>query len=222
MVNILRLAKNLYCDEFAVWIMKQHSSGMERTLTGVPVVFGSLNQAGDFASDFDEASRLGITAPVFTSHLTAKRINKLGGSSVFRIGAIPFDDCLVMTIRYQKGKTMAIWLADASDPDLWSAVDNLRTTGEAGFSFVSGDLVWFSPYRTQDIGASLDVYRQALGRSPNGFMPRAAALIASKAMSSFTSSMLQGVDVTYAQVSILGTAQVQAAARAMGATVLQL
>ncbi|AQH00432.1 hypothetical protein A9R05_15640 [Burkholderia sp. KK1] len=188
---------------------------------GIPLVFGYLRQASDFASEFSEAAKLTPTAPVFTGGLTNKRIKKLKGSSVFRVGAIPFDDCLVMTLRFQKGELLYVWLADASDSDFWSAIDRMRSTGEAGFSFSSEEQVWFSPYRTRDSASELEIYRQALGRAPNGFVLRAATLISSGALSFLTTSMLPGYEVKHAQACVLGTPQVESAAQALGATTLQ-
>ncbi|MDR5768108.1 MULTISPECIES: hypothetical protein [unclassified Caballeronia] len=183
--------------------------------TGVNI--GSIERAGDYASLYLEAKRLKASAPVFGSSVDPSMLDSLQGASVFRVGAIEFDEITVMTLRMQKGSAQFIWLADAADPEFWTIFDNFKKTGQAGFAFRSGlsDL-WFMPYRTKDVGTTaIDQYRRKVDGGDKGFVQLATVLIARQLISFAAASMIPSVPAEFKQVNILATRRVKSVVRTL-------
>ncbi|BBU30256.1 hypothetical protein BTHE68_39900 [Burkholderia sp. THE68] len=171
---------------------------------------GSLERASDYASVFDEAVKLDASAPVFGAWVDPSLLDGLEGKSVFRVGAIRFDEIVVMTMRMQKGRCQFIWLADAADPEFWAAMDEFRKAGQAGFAFrPSPNDLWFIPYRTDNLGPTvIDPHRAESGREDKGFVQLATVLLARDSISLIATSMIPGVPVEHKQVNVLATRRV--------------
>jgi hypothetical protein len=178
---------------------------------------GTLERASDYVHIYDEAKKLKASAPIFGSAVDGSHLDKLEGESKFRIGAIQFDEIVVMTMRLQKGRGQFIWLADATDPQFWAMVDDFRKTGQAGLGFRSSPSdIWFMPYRTTGAGRSaFDMHRKKNGGKDKGFIELVSVLVSREVISSAAASMIPGLDVEYKMVNVLGTRRAKSAIRAM-------
>ncbi|WP_341318702.1 hypothetical protein WN982_27245 [Paraburkholderia sp. IMGN_8] len=142
--------------------------------------------------------------------------NKLKGLALFRLGSMEIDGCVVLTARVQKGSAQFVWLADATDPDVWSGLDNMRKTGQAGFAFINDEDTWFMQYKIEHPGTAIDRHRRQLGRKDADFLRVAGSLIAHGTIQEMVSSIIPGLTVEHSQINILGTRRVRAAAEALG------
>ena len=181
---------------------------------------GALDRASSYASFSDDAAKMRSATPVFVASIEAGQVDKLKGLALFRMGAIEINDCVVMTARLQKGSAQFIWLADATDPDFWAALDNLRRSGRVGFAFVNGGDTYFMPYKIEQPGTAIDRYRRQLGRKGVNFIAVASSMFKDRTVEQMTSSMIPGLPVECFRVNILSTRRVRAAAEALGGMVV--
>lgn len=76
-----------------------------------------------------------LTCPMDASVLDVLQRQKSGGS--FGYGSIPVDDIRLLTIRLQLGGVQIYWLADATDADVWRAMDKWAKVGFAPHVFLT-------------------------------------------------------------------------------------
>ncbi|CAG9263225.1 hypothetical protein [Paraburkholderia caribensis] len=202
-----------------------YSADSDKTISHLALPLGALDQAGNFARFAREAGELRASAPVFVAPIDdALAEHMVGGRAILRMGAIPLPTGGVMiTIRLQKKDTQFVWVADATDEEVWHALDAFRKTTQAGFGFVSGENVWFLPYETQDDSSILDRFRSEVGRNDRMFIDAAVWLATEdKSLPQIFESMRADIKVKHRRVCILGTTQVKAALAVLGGVTLPL
>ncbi|MGQ7935452.1 hypothetical protein [Paraburkholderia sp. D1E] len=187
-----------------------------RPVEHVALPFGALDRASTYAPFSEDAAKLRSATPVFVTSIETEVVDRLKGLALFRMGGIEVDGCAVVTARIQKGSAQFVWLADATDPDFWSALDTMRKTGRAGFVFINGEDTWFMQYKIEQPGTAIDRYRRQLGRKDVKFLEAAGSLITDGSMKQMASSIIPGLTVEHLQINILATRRVRAAAEALG------
>jgi hypothetical protein len=147
---------------------------------------GELKAARDFMPHLDDARKLRSAAPAFVTTVDPSQfaIHRSGAGS-FRMGAMEFDDCVIVTARLQMGGMQFIWLADASDVEVWRAIDSMQRTKQAAFVFVmeghEGEML-FVPRQLQTPSSGLDRHRREMGRPQGKFLAKVCELISSRAV----------------------------------------
>ncbi|MEX3969718.1 hypothetical protein [Paraburkholderia caribensis] len=191
------------------------------TAVRLPFHVGNLERAGDYADVAKEAAAFRASAPVFVAPIDEATARRMTGRAILRMGAIPLPTGgVMMYIRMQQNDTQYVWLADATDQDVWRAIDALQKTGQAGFAFRSEEALFFLPYETQDTHTILDRFRSEIGRKDRMFVEAATSLIAyGNPVATFT-SMILGVTVNEHRLCILATKRVKAALAAHGVSVV--
>jgi hypothetical protein len=174
------------------------------------VRIGILDRAGNRAQSFKEAAELRASAPVFVAPVDEALMDHMSGRAILRQGAIPLPTGGVMfVIRVQLNDTQFVWLADATDQEVWRALDAFRKMKQAGFEFRSPEQVCFVPYETQDTSDILERFRNEIGRKDRMFIETATALIAYGDPAVTFQSMRPDVKVNHHRVCILGTERVK-------------
>lgn len=192
-----------------------------KTAFRLPFHVGNLERASDYARVSREAAAFRASAPVFVAQIDEAMANRMTGRAVLRTGAIPLPTGgAMMYIRMQQNDTQFVWLADATDQEVWRALDALQKTGQAGFAFRSDESLFFLPYETQDTHTILDRFRSEIGRKDRMFVEAATSLIAYGNPSATFASMIPGVTVNEHRLCILATARVKAALAEQGVLVV--
>lgn len=200
--------------------MISDSSQSSSSIEHAALPLGALDRASSYAPFSGDAAKMRAATPVFVTSIEAGQVDKLKGLALFRMGAVEINDCVVMTARVQKGSAQFVWLADATDPDFWAALDNLRRSGQVGFAFVSGDDTYFMPYKIEQPGTAIDRYRRQVGRKGVNFIEAAGSMFKDGTAEQMASSIIPGLPVEYSKVNILSTRRVRAAAEALGGMVV--
>jgi hypothetical protein len=187
---------------------------------------GELKAARDFMLHLDDARKLRSAAPVFVATVDSSQFaTHRSGRGSFRMGAMEFDDCVIITARLQMGGLQFIWLADASDVEVWRAIDNMQRTRQSAFVFVTdGDdgEMFFVPWQLQTPSSGLDRYRRETERSQGKFLMKARELINSKAVEECAQSVIPGVSLECTRVNLLLTTRLKNALAANGASALMV
>jgi hypothetical protein len=185
---------------------------------------GELRAVRDFTRHLDDARKLRSAAPVFVTTADSSQFaTHRSGRGSFRMGAMEFDDCVIVTARLQMGGVQFIWLADASDVEVWRAIDNMQRTRQAAFVFVmdgNGDDILFLPWQLQTPSSGLDRYRREMERSQGTFLTKARELINSKAVEEGAQSVIPGVSLECTRVNLLLTTKLKNALAANGVSAL--
>lgn len=185
---------------------------------------GELKAVRDFARLLDDAKTLRSAAPVFVTAVDPSQFaTHRSGKGSFRMGVMEFDDVLIITVRLQMGAMQVIWLADASDVEVWRAIDSMQRTRQAGFVFVTdGDdgEVFFVPWQLQTPSSALDRYRREVERSQGKFLEKARELINTKAVEEGAQSVIPGVPLECTRVNLLLTKRLKSALAANGVSAL--
>jgi hypothetical protein len=187
---------------------------------------GELKAARDFMPHLDDARDLRSAAPVFVTTVDSSQFEThRSGAGSFRMGAMEFDDCVIVTARLQMGGMQFIWLADASDDDVWRAIDSMQRTKQAAFVFVpDGDPsdMFFIPWQLPGASGALDRYRRETGRKHGNFLSKARELINSKAVEEGAESVIPGVSLQATRVSLLLTRRLKNALATNGVSALMV
>jgi hypothetical protein len=116
-----------------------------------------------------------------------------------------------------------IWLADASDADVWRAIDSMQRTKQAAFVFVPdgnpGDMSLI-PWSLAGTSNALDCYRRALGSKNGNFVAKAYELINSKTVEEGAQSVISGISLKVARINLLLTKRLKNALAAHGVPAL--
>lgn len=188
-----------------------HSPVQDNAVPHAALPIGALDRAGNYAPLFKEAAALRASAPIFVAPIDESLADHMTGRAILRLGAIELPTGGVMLFfRMQRNDTQFIWLADATDQDVWRALDAFRKTGQAGFGFRSGEHVSFVPYETRDNHSVLEQFRSEMGRKDRHFLEAATAIIAYGDPAKTFETMRPGIKVQHYRVCILGTARVKA------------
>ena len=207
------------------WNMMRAISFMERnvmeaSLTVLPPSFGGevrseymplpwamLRHAADFAGSVRDARAMRSRAPVLTAAVDRQKLETHASSELegFRLGAIVGPLCTMMTFRFQKGEAQFIWVADAADPDLWKAMDNIKRTSQLAFVFREQGNLWFFPWNAPSGLEQFEIYRGEIGRNSVNFLAAAGGAIADGSLATRLSSVFPGVEVKYRCMNILMT-----------------
>jgi len=192
-----------------------------KTAVRLPFHIGKLERAADYASVSREAAAFRTSAPVFAAQIDEAMAKRMTGRAILRMGAIPLPaGGVMMYFRMQQNDTQFVWLADATDKEVWRALDALQKTGQAGFAFRSDGSLFFLPYETQDKHTVLDRFRSEIGRKDRMFVEAATSLITYGNPSATFTSMISGVAVHEHRLCILATAPVKAALAEQGILVV--
>jgi hypothetical protein len=185
---------------------------------------GELKAVRDFTPHLDDARRLRAAAPVFVTTVDPSQFaTHRSGRGSFRMGVMEFDDCAIITARLQMGAMQFIWLGDASDVEVWRAIDNMQRTRQAAFVFVTdGDEgeMFFVPWPLQTPSTGLDRYRREMERSQGTFLTKARELINSKAVEEGAQSVIPGVSLECTRVNLLLTTRLKNALAENGVSAL--
>ncbi|MFM0348984.1 hypothetical protein [Paraburkholderia sp. RL17-347-BIC-D] len=187
---------------------------------------GELKAARDFMPHLDDARSLRSAAPVFVTTVDLSQFEAhRSGAGSFRMGAMEFDDCVIVTARLQMGGMQFIWLADASDNDVWRAIDNMQRTKQAAFVFVpdgNPSDMSFIPWPLAGASSALDRYRRELGHKNGNFLAKARELINSKAVEEGAQSVIPGVSLKVTRVNLLLTKRLKNALASHGVSALMV
>lgn len=194
-----------------------YTSDSGKAVVRLPFHVGTLERAASYASSFREAAAFRASAPVFVAQIDEAMADRMTGRAILRMGAIPLPTGgVMMYIRMQQNDTQFVWLADATDQEVWRALDALRKTGQAGFAFRSDESVYFLPFETQDTHTALDRFRSEIGRKDRMFIEAATALMTHGDPSVTFTSVAPHVAVNHHRVCILATARVKTALAEQG------
>lgn len=183
--------------------------------------FGAVERAGNYARIFKEAAELHASAPIFVMPIDEALADHVRGRVTLRIGAAPLPAGGIMVIvRMQRRDAQFIWLADATDQEVWRAIDAFRETGQAGFGLRSTEYVWFVPYETKNRSSILERFRSEVDRTDRKFLEAATAVIVHGDPAQTFETMRPGIKVGHHRVCILGTTRVKAALAERGGRIL--
>lgn len=183
------------------------SSGGEIRSEYMPLPWAMLRRAADFAGSVPGARQMRTRAPVLSAAVDRKKLESHASSTLesFRLGAIEGPSCTMMTFRFQKGAAQFVWLADAADPDLWKAMDNMTRSRQLAFVFRDEGDLWFLPWNAPASLGQFEVYRREIGRNSANFLTAAGSAIADGSLTTHLSSVFPGVEVGYRCLNILMT-----------------
>ncbi|MGF6770647.1 hypothetical protein P3T18_003126 [Paraburkholderia sp. GAS199] len=195
-----------------------HSFESKSDVAHAALPIGALDRAANYAGYCREAAELRASAPVFVAPIDDTLGDHMTGRAILRIGAIPLPTGgVIFFLRVQFSDTQFIWLADATDQDVWRALDAYQKTMQCGFAFRSGEHTWFVPYETQDRTNILERFRSEIGRKDRAFVEASMGLIAYGDPAETFGTMRPGIDVNHYRLCILGTTRVRAKLAEMGA-----
>ncbi|MFM0654220.1 hypothetical protein [Paraburkholderia sediminicola] len=98
---------------------------------------GSVSSAREFRADSKLAKTLSTDFPVLTCLLDQVDLALFKMSppqAACGFGSIPLAGDQIMTIRLQIGRTQVYWLADMTDPEVWSAIDTWTAAEKLPFA----------------------------------------------------------------------------------------
>jgi hypothetical protein len=183
------------------------SFGEEIGSDHMPLPCAMLRRAADFAGSVRDAREMRTRSPVLTAAVDRQKFETHASSALesFRLGVIEASQCTMMTFRFQKGEAQFVWLADAADPDLWRAMDNMTRSRQLAFVFQEQANLWFLPWNVPSSLGQFGIYRREIGRNSVNFLAAAGGAIANASLATHLSSAFPGVDVKYRCVNILMT-----------------
>ncbi|MCF1369325.1 hypothetical protein ACN8ZM_25865 [Burkholderia aenigmatica] len=104
------------------------------TLDAGFVAIGHLNKLRDYREGLKSAKGLPDDLPVLTCPVAEEDTHRFSGPNFeicFGFGTTEVFGIRLMTIRLQLGGTQLYWLADLTDPEVWSAYDMWKRVGRA-------------------------------------------------------------------------------------------
>lgn len=132
------------------------------------------------------------------------------GRASFGFGGIAGPGFSVVTIRCQLGSMQFYWLADASDPEVWSPIDTWRANRQASVMMVENGLAMYSVHEIDWIpGKSksrTDDMRVECGKDHSvAFLSFATLLVASGLLEEQATTDLPGIPLSDVRVNVLLT-----------------
>ena len=173
----------------------------------MPLPCAMLRRAADFAGSVRDAREMRTRSPVLTVAVDRQKFETHASSALesFRLGVIEASQCTMMTFRFQKGEAQFVWLADAADPDLWKAMDNMTRSRQLAFVFQEQANLWFLPWNVPSSLGQFGIYRREIGRNSVNFLAAAGGAMADANLATHLSTAFSGVAVKYRCVNVLMT-----------------
>ncbi|MGE8165972.1 hypothetical protein ACQKRQ_38255 [Paraburkholderia sp. NPDC080076] len=173
--------------------------------------FGMLLPAKTYVDCFGTPRSGRPRSPVLAAHCNLTRLRAVaGGQACFGFGRIGAPGVPVISIRSQIGSVQTYWLADASDAQVWSAIDSWRSNGYAPVAMVENDLSMYSAHPIDWIPgrskSGIDDLRHACGTdSSASFLAFAAKLAASGLLEEQATTDIEGIALSHVEVNVLMT-----------------
>jgi hypothetical protein len=173
--------------------------------------FGMLLPAETYVACFGTPRSGHPRSPVLAAHCNLTRLQAVaGGQACFGYGRIGAPGASVISIRSQIGSVQTYWLGDASDAQLWSAVDSWRSNGCAPVAMVENDLSMYSAHPIDWIPgkskSGIDDLRRECGTDRSAsFLAFAAKLAASGLLEEQATTDIEGIALSHVEVNVLLT-----------------
>ncbi|REE17136.1 hypothetical protein B0G71_0074 [Paraburkholderia sp. BL27I4N3] len=173
--------------------------------------FGMLLPAESYVDCFGTPRSGRPRSPVLAAHCNLTRLRAVaGGQACFGFGRIGAPGTPVISIRSQIGSVQTYWLADASDAQVWSAIDSWRRNRYAPVAMFENDLSMYSAHPIDWIPgkskSGIDDLRHACGNDRSAsFLAFAAKLAASGRLEEQATTDIEGVALSHVEVNVLLT-----------------
>ncbi|MFL9891040.1 MULTISPECIES: hypothetical protein [Paraburkholderia] len=183
---------------------------------------GSVSSVREFRTDSKLAKTLPADFPVLTCLLEQAdptSFQKSPPQVACGFGSIPLAGDQIMTIRLQIGGTQVYWLADMTDPEVWSTIDTWTVAEKLPFAleFAAGKkrncLFGIVDIPRKDL--NINRFRFNAGKEmPDGIWDELAELAASGVMQIQATSDIPGIRLRQVCVNVLMTQRLRAFTKA--------
>ena len=200
------------------------NTGLERNTDYVPVYGATLDRATKFSELFEDAAAMNSRAPVFCTAVDPERFKAatVGNyESSFRIATVEKMGCSVLALCAQVGHAQFIWLANPTDPEFWTTIDQAKITGRLGLAFLSPDESWFQTMGIPSGRAPFEKLRGQKARGQTPFSYVAMMMMHADVLKDHFPSTLPGIEVTYRRTCVLLTSAVTTAIGSIPGAVIE-
>ena len=171
--------------------------------------FGVLIPDAEFCMLMQNRMSRSPRGPVLSASSKLKRLRGLmGGKASFGFGRVAGPGFSILTIRHQVGPVQIYWLADASDPQIWTAIDTWRANRQVPVALLeNGEAIYAVPEIDWTPGVStsgIDEFRSECGRDMSvPFVEFCLVLTESGIIERQATSDLEGIKLSHVEVNIL-------------------
>lgn len=177
--------------------------------------FGMLLPVQTFVELFGTPRSGPPRGPVLVANCDLTRVRAAsGGRACFGFGRIAGPGFSVVSIRYQIGSMQFYWLADASDPEVWSTIDTCRANRAAPIAMVEKDMMMYSVLEIdwspgKSRSRTDDMRGECGGDNSVAFLSFVTSLASSGLLEEQATTDLEGIALSHVGVNILITERLQ-------------